>query len=587
MPDDFYGSVLDPDDASLPTLRGDFDAADTACFSGGTFPANGAGVTTWINKGAGGSGVNLTWPGGDAGGHLYRTSSGGKRAVEITASANRSLQASGFFHSGYTWTNGYTLFYVFRPVTSITFGTNFISSSDNKTRLYGLTYTNGNQYYWLQSQPCFLRSANGYCVLGMTSGLSVIPTERMFMNGDLLAPESIVNVCQGPASGSHLNMLDGFSGTSSIALNRLLIYAGKLDHTQFLRVGWGLMQSVGVPRRPRTLIFVGNSTTETPLSGCWPARCNSSQLAGAGMPSEVWNLAKAGAGYGDHAAQASLFASLDATLAGDNRRAVWTTFVGHNDGMWSPYPYTTGTPATNTVQWMYQEMLTGVRANGHRTICVPVTPYRGQSSTLWAESRSWCQTRGPLYHDGQMYHHLEAWADSVNDPPTAGGAGNEGAGAAGYWADSVHFTATGLAALAALACTTNTSNPTVAPIPHQIRAITAGRCVASSPADGEVQLARPGHDDAALPVSLYLVGAGGSAPTGAETPTLTVAAASASGTTSVAAGSYDAYAWSGTGPVMSLGQVTVGGGGLSRRRRLIRAGVIRAVPPRWLTPRGR
>ena len=152
--------------------------------------------------------------------------------------------------------------------------------------------------------------------------------------------------------------------------------------------------------------------------------------------------------------------------------------------------------------------------------------------------------------------YMRAMAGRVDQPMVPG---NEGAGAAGYWADTVHLTATGMAAMASLACVTSTSNPTVAPIPHQIRAITAGRCAVSSPDIGEVQLARPGHDDARLPVSLYLVASGGSAPTGAETPTLTVAASSYSGTASVAAGSYDAYAWSSTGPVMPLGAVTIAG----------------------------
>lgn len=530
MPDDFWGTTLAPNDASLPTLRGDFDAGDTACFTGGTFPADGAAVTTWINKAAGGVGVNLTTGGS---GPFYRANSLGYRGLELTPSSSRSLAAASFFHTGYTWSSGATIFIVLR--VSSTLSSQIIFASGNNLFRLLLNWSSTTAIGWA-NQAAFLRSNNGWAVIGASRTIPApVPESRVFMSGDFALGSGLTAALGTPVANDSLNFGSGFTGSGTTVVNRLLIYQGSMSHTRMLRVGWHLMQAVNVPRRPRTIVSFGNSVTEMTGGadvGCWPVKINSQHLNAAGIPCEVINLSKSGGTSATLGLQATLRDAVESLWRDDGRRAVATLFHGHNDGLWSP-----------AVQTDYQSYLSGWRSNGHRSICSPVTPYTGIAQVGWDNSRAWVQANGLTHHDGVVYHHTETWADSMADP---------GANAGGAWVDNVHMSDTGRTLFAAL---------WQAEVARQFRAITARLCIPSSPGSGQVALTRPGHDDAAMPVSLLLVPTGSSAPNGSETPTLTLNVGEFTKSAAATNGTYDAYAWSSTGPVMPLGNLQIGSGG--------------------------
>jgi hypothetical protein len=541
VPDDFYGTILSPTDSSLPTLRGDFDAADAACFTGGTFPADGAAVTTWINKGAGGSGVNLTTGGS---GVFYRASSDGNRAIELTTSSSRSLTASSFFHTGFTWSGGYTMFAVLRVNT--TNSAHIVANSGNNNFRILIDANTARTVFW-GDQRIQLRTDNGWYVIGLCRTIPAPePADRAFLNGDLIPLNGSVSRIGTPASNDSLTVGSGFTGSGSSHLNRLLIYQGSMTHVQMLRVGWSLMQAVGVPRWGRTLVTFGNSTTEMvggSAGGCWPNAMNGIHYRPADTQCEIYNLSKSGGTSVTLGTQATLRDEVESLLRDDGRRGVATLFHGHNDGLWSI-----------AVSNDYQNYLAAWRTNGHRSIASPVTPYTGQLEANWIASREWLQTNGLTFHDGVVYHHTETWADAMADP---------GANAGGAWVDNVHLSNTGRTLLAGVF---------QAEVLRQFRAITARLCTVSSPASGQVALTRPGHDDAKLPVSLYLTAVGDPAPNGSETPTLTLNVGETTKAATVGTGTYAAYGWSGTGPVMSLGTVATGGR---------RATTFRAYPVLW------
>jgi lysophospholipase L1-like esterase len=420
FPIDSYNPVLAPSDPSLASrLYAWYSCDDTACFPGGVYPSEGVAPLSWIDKS--GNGRNLT-----------RTSHGqfetvdGRRSLRI---ADGTVFSRSSFFGGLDWSE-YTILAMVRP-QSVDIGTNFMTAINGGSTvdLYFSVFRSsvtGASQVWTG-----VTGRHGWLPSGILnpvgSNTDVGKRVRFFVDGDF-------HVSPTPSTPPVGDLVLGDrTSQNTVNINELVVFRGSLGWLEAIRLGRWFLQSKSVPRRPYTLVGIGNSMTESTVgSGFLHAMRSQNFPALSGLDFEIINLAASGGGTQTLIDQSADVADVLNDIETNERRAVITMWHGHNNDAWNA-----------TIQSQIQNYLAPYRADGHKTVLIGITPAYGQASyeTNRNTHIAWIAANGLTYHDAVVRPDLTNWANDANDP--AGGGNNTN----GYYSDGIHLSSTGNSAM--------------------------------------------------------------------------------------------------------------------------------------------
>jgi hypothetical protein len=424
MPTTDYEPTLAPSD---PTFSGRlyawYSCDDVACFPGGAYPAEGAAPSSWVDKS--GNGRNLT----HVGSGQFETIDGRK---SLRVASGNAFSSSNFF-GGLNWSE-YTILAMIRP-QSVDIGTNFMTAVNGGSTvdLYFSVFRSsvtGASRVWTG-----VTGRHGWLPSGILnpvgSNTDIGKRVRFFVDGDF-------HVSPTPSTPPVGDLVLGDrTSQNAVSINELIFFRGSLSWLEAIRLGRWFLQSKAIPRRPYTLVAIGNSMTESTVGSGFLHSMRSNHFPeSSNLDFEIINLAVSGGGTQTLVDQSGDVADILGDIETTGRRAVITFWHGHNNDAWNA-----------TIQNQLENYLAPYRADGHKTVLIGITPAYGQSSYEVNRNThvAWIAANGLTYHDAVVRPDLTTWADDANDP--AGGGNNTN----GYYSDGIHLSADGNVAMGDLA----------------------------------------------------------------------------------------------------------------------------------------
>lgn len=522
-----YGTVLAPTDSALAGRAvAWWDASDTACF-GGSFPANDAAVTVWTDK-IGSFVFNRT-----STGTTYKTSLRGRRAINV--SGGGIMEATNFFGDGTGW-GDYAIYglvwHASKDYSSSSNAANAIRSGPTASVTISINSNPASGEIALNSAAW--GNGGAWSALGLAKNIGSTITvggvggrlNRAFVDGSMGQTEGGFGTLTG--STPNLNLISVF-GSGVWAASDIVVVKGSLSWVEAHQLGRWMMQRASIPRKPNTLVTLGNSLTENygfgnSLRAKFFDKSDDAQC-------EILNLAKSGGTKVTLADGAGDLAAVLADVEAQGRRAAITLYHGANDGGWP-----------SDVQTQYQTFLAAARVAGHRTVAIGLTPAFAQgSNTALAASDTYIAGCVPTDHDAAFRPYQTAYGAQYNN--TAGG----GINYEQAWVDGIHWNAVGYNLMVA------DLGPIVI---GQVRASNASRATCAGGA-GLLTITRNASDPQLAPLSVRVVSAGSAAPTNAATPIGTISRSQAAGTVPATAGTWDVYLTQQGSPPVKVGASVV------------------------------
>lgn len=522
-----HDPVLPPTDSSIASrVVGWWDATDPTSYPGGVFPADNASVAEILPKAGT---ISLTHSGGTL--TRFVANSDGRPCIR-TSNGGR-VQALNIFGDGTGWdpvTNGVAILALVRITNTDVAHTGAIFSGNgssnglnvalNRPSATGRTCLNAQPYQqgrgsWL---PMILATKVGQ---GTNRNRSFIDGNIYFGTGT-----GIPTV----APTGDLRFGSPFGGTTGHEIAKAVLLKGSFTYPEFHQLGRWLMKTSGIARRRNTIFYRGNSTTE--MHGFLTQQeARVFSITDPELASEHINFAVSGGGNATWASMAPDYTAMFADFQAQDRVVVDHIWIGQNDGGHS-----------SDVETAFNTMAAQAKAGAlrNRVIGRGVTP-NGYLTPVLAAGDNFVANAVPATIDAAIRPFLQPWGDvSPHDSPQYLG-GN-------VYGDLVHFTdVNGNAALA---------DDALATMVDQVRIARAQRALATT-STGMAVLTRHSTDPSDATLTLRLVSAGAAAPPTAASPAVTLAPGTPTGSGSVAAGTYDAYASANASTPVKVGTITV------------------------------